>query len=232
VLRTPPKKNSKRKVLHMYIGNLTNNTPCVLFIKNEQNKSIRLETIILERINDFSIKLQACWHQGKLINISGHQCVLEVVAEEHFFTFELGNVLLQKEETPVYLITCTTSGKIKNRRGAVRVPASGKAVLRVGDRMISDCHVYDLSYTGIAFSIPKGQAIAVGDSIAAGFKYKWEETTYQVKGRVARVEVLEGKYDRIGIEFLGVYKEIDKLVAEIQRDKVAAHKRELLRKKI
>lgn len=217
----------------MYVGNLTENTPCALFVQNEQGQSVRLETSIIEKINEFSVRLAACWHEGKLINVSGFHCVLETVADDRFITFELGNILLQKGEFPSYLVTCTIHGKGKNRRGAVRVPASGKAVVRVGERLIPDCQIYDLSCTGIAFSIPKGQAVSVGEVVVAGFKHKWDDITYQIKGRIARVEVPEqGRYDRIGVEFLGVYKEIDKLVAEIQRDKVIAHKKELLRKKI
>ena len=216
----------------MYIGNLTENTACVLFVQNEQKRSVRLESRIIERVNDFSVKLDVCRREEKLINLSGYNCVLEVVSDNRFVTFELGNIILQKGIMPFYLATCTTAGKTKNRRGAVRVPASGPAILRVGENVITDCHVYDLSYTGVAFSIPKNQSIPVGATVIAGFKHKWDETTYQIKGKVARIEILEGRYDRIGIEFLSTYKEIDRLVAEIQRDKMAAHKRELLRKKL
>ena len=218
----------------MYIGNLPVDCPCTLFARNEQGQSMRFETSVIDIVNNTSVKLTAYRHNGKLVNFNNAQCILEAVADNRFYLFAINPVVLVRDKTePHYLITCAKEGKSKNRRGAVRIPMNGTVSLRVGTKAIADAQLYDLSYTGIAISVPKGQTFTLGDSVAASFRYKqWDEKPYQVKGKIARIEILEqGRFDRIGIEFIGVYKDIDKLIAEVQRDRASLHRQELLKKR-
>jgi len=218
----------------MYIGSLPVSTPCTLFVQNDQGNSVRLDTSIIELESQVSIHLEVCLYEDKPISMSGFQCSLEVVYEGGFYSFVLDNVLLVRDtESTYYIAQCTKEARRKNRRGAVRVPIDSSTVLHVGARIIPDCSVRDVSGTGISFFVPKTETVNIGEKVFSAFRYRWDETLYQVKGSVVRVETPEhGSYNLIGVEFSGVYANIDKLVAEIQREKVSLHKRELLQKKI
>jgi len=217
----------------MLISKLEPQSACALFVRNEQGRSVQLETSVLSIVDKETILLEPYRYNGKLINLSGTACALEIVVEGRFYSFELDSIAItRKAEGPAYIAKCTTEGRAKNRRSAVRVPLGCNTAFSVNGNPISGCYVYDLSSTGIAVTVPKGVSIAKGDSASAGFKYKWGDDIYKVTGRVVRIELLEkSDYIRVGVEFNEVYASIDSLVAEIQRDMVAQHKKDLLRRK-
>lgn len=212
----------------MFIHELGAEMDVTLDIHDDYGRSAQLSTKVKSVIGEFIIKLYPIRHEGKLLNFNSVTCALDVVVKDKLRRFTLDKMELIRSEDPYYRVVCTKPSKPMNRRQAVRVRVGSPTILDIGrGSRISGCYVYDISCTGAGFTVPSGESISIGDTVKAAFKYKWDDTLYQVEGTVVRIVPLEkGNYLRVGVSFNQLYISIDRLIADIQRDEAIRLRKE------
>jgi len=177
----------------MFLNEFQPDTKIEIVIK-VANQKIKLESVILKNIKNFSKKYGACIccksiiMNKKIINFSKYPATVNVFnkSNNRAYSFKVSASAVNARKGFLYICS-KDNAKATDNRSSFRIPCVYKASIKIkDDTKITDCRTHDLSYSGVSFIVKKDEKFNVGDIISISINDN-EDHIYKSLGRIVRI---------------------------------------------
>lgn len=215
------------------------------YLENEENNEISVQELSLKsfildegKINE---KLKGYLPSGfrlcSDIKVDGYlitfdelkSTTIDLIVAEGYNNYRYRRVKVRTVEIgqKKYLIVGTKDRGVKfNLRKAFRVSLDSYAYVAILPSMVQkDCHVKDLSSTGIGLEVDKAYNIELENELEIQFSFENMDlsgslTLYTIRAKVLRKLSYDGEKDYLGCTIIKKDSSVDKLVMRKQREEV------------